>query len=264
MPLRGKIFSRKRIKINKGGGFDMESGLRERKLLYKGKSKSIYAGDDSNTYIMEYRDSATAGNGAKKAELEGKGALNAEISYILYKYLEDNGIETHFIKMLDGTRMLVKKVEIVNVEVIVRNIAAGGFSKKYGVPEGTPLKNTVLEFCLKSDEYGDPMMNESQITALGIASQEQLETMKDMALRINRLLSSLFDKCGITLVDFKLEFGIHDGRIILADEISPDSCRFWDKATGDKLDKDRFRRDLGDVLGAYREVLRRLKNAQPV
>jgi phosphoribosylaminoimidazole-succinocarboxamide synthase len=213
---------------------------------------------------MEFRDSATAGNGAKKAELDGKGALNAEISYILYQYLEKNGIETHLIKRLDETRMLVKNVDIIKVEVIVRNIAAGGFSKKYGVPEGTPLKNTVIEFCLKSDEYGDPMMNESQITALGIASQEDLETLKTMALRINTLLSSLFDKCDIILVDFKLEFGLYDGRIILSDEISPDSCRLWDKATGKKLDKDRFRRDLGDVLGAYREVLRRLKNAQQV
>jgi phosphoribosylaminoimidazole-succinocarboxamide synthase len=233
-------------------------------LLYKGKSKSLYAGEDNNTCIMEFRDSATAGNGAKKAELDGKGALNAEISYILYQYLEKNGIETHLIKRLDETRMLVKNVDIIKVEVIVRNIAAGGFSKKYGVPEGTPLKNTVIEFCLKSDEYGDPMMNESQITALGIASQEDLETLKTMALRINTLLSSLFDKCDIILVDFKLEFGLYDGRIILSDEISPDSCRLWDKATGKKLDKDRFRRDLGDVLGAYREVLRRLKNAQQV
>jgi phosphoribosylaminoimidazole-succinocarboxamide synthase len=236
----------------------------ENKLLYKGKSKSVYAGEQSDTCIMEYRNSATAGNGAKKAELEGKGALNAEITTILYRYLENNGIETHYIKTLDATRMLVKKVDIIQVEVIVRNIAAGGFSKKYGVPEGTPLKNTVLEFCLKSDEYGDPMMNESQITALGIASQEDLDILKNTALRVNNLLSSLFDRCGIILVDFKLEFGRYNGKIILADEISPDSCRFWDKATGDKMDKDRFRRDLGDVLGAYREVLSRLKNAQQV
>ena len=232
----------------------------ESELLYKGKSKTIYVGDDNQTCILEYRDSATAGNGAKKAEIEGKGVLNAEISSILYQYLEKNGIETHFVKMLDATRMLVKKVDIINVEVIVRNIAAGGFSKKYGVPEGTPLKNTVMEFCLKSDEYGDPMMNESQITAIGIAAKQDLEILKNMALRINTLLSSLFDKCGIVLVDFKLEFGRHDGRIILADEISPDSCRFWDKSTGSKLDKDLFRRDLGDLAGAYREVLRRLKN----
>ena len=236
----------------------------EKVLLYKGKSKSVYAGENINTCILEYRDSATAGNGAKKAELDGKGALNAEISSILYQYLEKYGIETHFIKKLDDTRILAKRVDIINVEVIVRNKAAGSFSKKYGVPEGTALKNTVVEFCLKSDELGDPMMNESQITALGIASQEDLEILKNRSLRINSLLSSLFDKCGITLVDFKLEFGMYDGRIILADEISPDSCRFWDKATGKKLDKDRFRRDLGDVLDAYREVLRRLKNAQQV
>jgi phosphoribosylaminoimidazole-succinocarboxamide synthase len=255
--VKRRISSEKRLKLEAGGGFRMEKGL-----LYRGKSKSVYAEDDDYTCILEYRDSTTAGNGAKKAELDGKGALNAEISSVLYQYLEQNGIETHFIKKLDDTRILVKKVDIINVEVIVRNIAAGSFSKKYGVPEGRPLKNTVVEFSLKSDQLGDPMMNESQVTALGIASQEELEVLKKTALRINTLLSSLFDRCGMVLVDFKLEFGMYNGRLILADEISPDSCRFWDKATGRKLDKDRFRQDLGDVIGAYREVLRRLRNAQ--
>ncbi len=241
------------------GGFKIKN-----RLLNEGKSKSLYAGDDDRTCILEFRDSITAGNGAKKAEIHGKGAINAEISSILYQYLEENGIETHFIRMLDETRMLVKRVDIVNVEVIVRNISAGGFSKKYGIPEGMPLKNTVIEFCLKSDELGDPMMNESQVTALEIASQEELDILKSTALRINAVLSSLFDKCGITLVDFKLEFGKYGGRFILADEISPDSCRFWDKTTERKLDKDCFRRDLGDVLEAYGEVLRRLKSAQQI
>jgi phosphoribosylaminoimidazole-succinocarboxamide synthase len=233
-------------------------------LIYKGKSKSVYKGEDPRTCILEYRDSATAENGAKKEELEGKGALNCEISSILYRYLEENGIETHYIKTLDDTRMLAKKADIIPVEVIVRNTAAGSFSKKYGIPEGTQLKNTVVEFCLKSDQYKDPMMNESQITALGLASEEDLDELKNRALRINSLLSSLFDRCGIFLADFKLEFGKSDGRILLADEISPDSCRLWDKNTGSKLDKDRFRKDLGGITEAYGEVLRRLKNAQQV
>ncbi len=236
--------------------------LNDMKLLYEGKSKSVYDSGDSDTLILRFRDSATAGNGAKKAELDGKGKLNAAISAIIYDYLSENGIETHLEKMIDEVTALVKRVEIVSVEVIVRNIAAGSFSKRYGVPEGTPLKNTVLEFCMKSDEYGDPMMNDSQITAIGLATQAELDEMRSAALRVDSLLSELFDKCGITLADYKLEFGRFHGRLILADEISPDSCRLWDKSTGKKLDKDRFRRDLGDVLGSYREVLGRLQNAR--
>ena len=230
------------------------------KILYEGKSKIIYQGEDDDSYIIKFKDTATAFNGVKKEEFPEKGSVNAEISNILYGYLERNGIKTHLIKVIDKTTVLVRKAEIIMVEVIVRNLAAGSFSKKYGVPEGTPLANTVVEFSLKSDELGDPMINESQITALKIATAEELKVMSDMAEKINGLLSDLFLKAGIILVDFKLEFGRAGDEIILCDEISPDSCRFWDAATKEKLDKDRFRRDLGNVTEGYKEVLRRLKD----
>ncbi len=236
----------------------------EREILYAGKSKNILKGDDDKTYVMEYRNSATAGNGLKKAELEGKGELNAAISAAIFDHLEKNGIETHLIEMIDSTHALVKKTQIVPVEVIIRNIAAGSFSVRYGVSEGTQLNNTVVEFSLKSDALGDPMINETQITALGLASREEIGEMACRAIKINDLLKALFDDRGIILVDFKLEFGRYEDRIILADEISPDSCRLWDKQTGKKLDKDRFRRDLGDVVGAYTEVLQRLSNEEQV
>jgi phosphoribosylaminoimidazole-succinocarboxamide synthase len=231
-------------------------------ILYEGKSKIICRGPDDESFIIRYKDSATAFNGEKKAEISGKGKLNAKISNIIYGYLEENGIETHLIKVIDDTSALVKKAEIIMVELIIRNIAAGSFSKKYGVPEGSALKNTVVEFSLKSDMLGDPMINESQITALGIAEKEELAEMSEQALKINELLCSLFSKAEIKLVDFKLEFGRNNGKVILCDEISPDSCRLWDVNTDKKLDKDRFRRDLGDVLGGYRDVLRRLQNVR--
>lgn len=227
--------------------------------LYEGKSKIVYEGADPKTCIVKYKDTATAGNGAKKEDLPGKGRLNAEISNIIFKYLADNGVKTHLLQIIDDTAILVKKAEIVPVEVIVRNVAAGSFSKKYGVEEGSPLNNTVIEYSLKSDELGDPMINDSQLTAIGAATQEELDELKEAALRIDELMTKLFLKAGIKLIDFKLEFGRVDGEIILCDEISPDSCRLWDAATDKKLDKDRFRRDLGDVLGGYREVLARLK-----
>ncbi len=231
------------------------------KILYEGKSKMVCEGEDSNSYIIRYKDTATAFNGEKKEELDGKGKLNATISNIIYKYLEENGIKTHLIKEIDETTVLVKKAEILMVEVIVRNIAAGSFSKKYGVEEGSALKNTVIEFSYKSDELGDPLMCEKQITSIGLATQEELDVLTEQALKINKLLSDLFDKAGLILVDFKLEFGkTADGEIILCDEISPDSCRLWDKETNEKMDKDRFRRDLGNVLDGYRDVLKRLKD----
>lgn len=229
-------------------------------VLYEGKSKTICRGEDESTLIIRYKDTATAGNGAKKAELSGKGGLNAAISNILYGFLEKNGVKTHRIRMIDETSVLVKKAEIVMVEVIVRNIAAGGFSEKYGVPEGSSLKNPIIEFSLKSDELGDPMINETQITGIGLATKDELVKMAEDALTINTLLSTLFVKTGIRLVDFKLEFGRQNGEIILCDEISPDSCRLWDMDTSEKLDKDRFRRDLGDVLSGYANVLGRLEN----
>ena len=227
--------------------------------LYEGKSKIVYAGEAPGTCIIRYKDTATAGNGAKKEDLPGKGKLNAEISNYIYQYLMDNGVKTHLLKVIDDTTVLVKQAEIVMVEVIVRNVAAGSFSKKYGVPEGTALKNTVVEFSLKSDELGDPMINDCQITALGVATQAELDELRAMSLRIDELMTALFAKAGIKLIDFKLEFGRVDGELVLCDEISPDSCRLWDAATDEKLDKDRVRRDLGTVLDGYRAVLARIK-----
>jgi len=233
-------------------------------VLYEGKSKIIYRGEDEDSLLIKFKDTATAFNGLKKEELAGKGRLNAEISNMIYSYLSQNGVRTHLIRVVDETSILVRKAEIIMIEVIIRNVAAGSFSKKYGVREGTPLRNTVVEYCLKSDELGDPMINESQITAIGIATAEEINEMKERALKINSLLCELFAKTGIRLVDFKLEFGRAGGEILLCDEISPDSCRFWDMETGEKLDKDRFRRDLGNVLDGYSDVLRRLKDAQQV
>ena len=227
--------------------------------LYEGKSKVVYSSEEPGTCIIKYKDTATAGNGVKKEDLPGKGKLNAAISNIIFDYLMKNGIETHLLKVIDETTVLAKKAEIVMVEVIVRNIAAGSFSKKYGVPEGSPLKNTVVEFSYKSDELGDPMINDSQITAIGLATQEELDELRAMSKRINELMTELFAKGGVRLVDFKLEFGrLPDSTIVLADEISPDTCRFWDVETHEKLDKDRFRRDLGGVEDAYAEVMKRL------
>jgi len=222
----------------------------------------FFRGEPSGTpYFFKYKDTATAGNGVKKEDLPGKGKLNAAISNIIFDYLMKNGVKTHLLKVIDETTVLAKKAEIVMVEVIVRNIAAGSFSKKYGVPEGSPLKNTVVEFCYKCDELGDPMINDSQITAIGLATQEELDELRAMSKRINELMTELFAKGGVRLVDFKLEFGRTDEGLVLCDEISPDSCRLWDMETNKKLDKDRFRRDLGDVLGGYRDVLERLKSS---
>jgi phosphoribosylaminoimidazole-succinocarboxamide synthase len=228
-------------------------------ILYEGKSKIVSQGPDDKSLIISYKDSLTAFNGEKKAELPGKGALNAAISNLIFAYLEKNGITTHLIKVIDETSVLVKKTEIIMIEVIIRNVAAGNFSKKYGVEEGAALKHPTFEYSLKSDELGDPLMSDSHITALGIATAGELSQLTGQALRINELLSGLFEKAGIRLVDFKLEFGRCEGKIILCDEISADSCRLWDVQTNKKLDKDRFRRDLGDVLENYREVFERLQ-----
>ncbi|MCD7888538.1 MAG: phosphoribosylaminoimidazolesuccinocarboxamide synthase [Oscillospiraceae bacterium] len=229
--------------------------------LYEGKSKIVYEGIEPGTCVIKYKDTATAGNGIKKEDLPGKGILNAKISNLIFEYLAKNGVKTHLIEVLSETEVLVKKADIVMVEVIVRNVAAGSFSKKYGVPEGTKLLNTVTEFSLKSDELGDPMINDCQITALGVATQAELDELKAVSLKVDELMTELFLKCGIKLIDFKLEFGRVDGELLLCDEISPDSCRLWDAETDEKLDKDRFRRDLGNVLDGYRDVLARLENA---
>jgi len=231
-------------------------------VLYEGKSKIICKGRDDESILIKYKDTATAFNGEKKEELSGKGKLNAEISNIIYGYLAENGIKTHLIEVIDDTTVLAKNAEIIMVEVIVRNVAAGSFSKKYGVPEGSPLKNIIVEFSFKSDEYGDPLINEKQITAIGLATEEELCEMSEQALKINKLLSELFAKSNVRLVDFKLEFGRFNGEILLCDEISPDSCRFWDMDTNEKLDKDRFRRNLGNVLDGYKDILGRLKDVK--
>jgi phosphoribosylaminoimidazole-succinocarboxamide synthase len=228
-------------------------------ILYEGKSKLVAFGRDETERLLVFKDDATAFDGKKRENLAGKGALNAAISHLLYGYLEKNGVATHLIEVVDEVSAYVKSAKIIMVEVIVRNVAAGSFSRKYGVPEGTELRNPTVEFSLKDDALGDPLINESHITALGLATAEELRLMAERALRINALLSALFMKAGIRLVDFKLEFGRCGGEIILCDELSPDSCRLWDAETNKKLDKDRFRRDLGGVLEGYADVLERLR-----
>ncbi len=227
-------------------------------MMYEGKAKQVFATDDPTLAIIHYKDDATAFNGLKKGTIVGKGVINNLVSNHLFKMLEENGIETHLVEQINERDSVVRRVEIVPVEVIVRNIAAGSLSKRLGLPEGTKLKSTVLEYCYKNDELGDPMINDYHIAAMGIATKEEMQAIASMALKVNDLLSAYLKDLGIELIDFKLEFGRFDGRIVLADEISPDTCRFWDSKTGEKLDKDRFRRDLGDVEEAYQEILRRL------
>lgn len=228
------------------------------KLLYEGKAKEVFSTDDPDKLIIKYKNSLTAGNGAKKADMEGKGALNCRISNIIFGYLESNGVPTHFVREIDETAIEVKKVEIVPLEVIVRNVAAGSFSKRYGVEEGSALKCTVLEYSYKCDELGDPLINDYHIMALGLATREELDEIAAITFRVNELLKAFFDKVGVRLIDFKIELGRYHGKIILADEISPDSCRLWEKGTDEKLDKDRFRRDMGGVLEAYEKILKKI------
>lgn len=228
-------------------------------MMYEGKAKKVYAvADDDKLCIVDYKDDATAFNGQKKGTIVGKGVVNNRMSNMLFRLLEAKGVKTHFVKELSERETLVKKVKIVPLEVIVRNIAAGSLSKKLGIAEGTPLKSTVLEFCYKDDDLGDPMVNEYHILAAGYASKEDIDTITKMAFQVNEVLVEFFKTINIELVDFKLEFGYCDGEIILADEISPDTCRLWDINTHEKLDKDRFRRDMGGVEDAYKEVFQRL------
>ena len=227
--------------------------------LYEGKAKKVYETDDPALLIVSYKDDATAFNGLKKGTIAGKGVINNRMTNALMQYLETRGIPTHFVKELDERNTLVKKVKIVPLEVIVRNIAAGSFSKHYGVEEGTALRRPSIEFSYKNDALGDPLMSEYHAMALGLVSEEEIETITGYAFQINRELQKLWAACGVTLVDFKLEFGrLPDGTVVLADEISPDTCRLWDSETGKKLDKDRFRRDLGGVEDAYQEIMERL------
>ena len=227
-------------------------------MLYEGKAKKVFRTEDEDKYIVEYKDDATAFNGLKKGSIAGKGVINNKISTLIFHHLEENGIETHYVQELNDRETVVKKVSIVPLEVIIRNVAAGSFSKRFGVEEGKALLNPVLEFSYKNDELGDPMINDMQILALGLATKEELADLSAQALKINELLKTYFEAKGIRLIDFKIEFGRYHGRIILADEISPDTCRLWDATTNEKLDKDRFRRDLGHVEEAYEEVWRRL------
>lgn len=228
-------------------------------FLYEGKAKKIYRTDDPDYLLVEFKDDATAFDGIKKDSLADKGILNNRLSAIFFQLLEKNGLETHYLKTISEREMLVKALEIIPVEVIVRNIAAGSMSKRLGIAEGIRLKKTVLEFSLKNDELHDPMINHYHIYALELANADEMATIEKAALRVNEILIPFLEEKGITLVDFKLEFGRHQGKVILGDEISPDTCRFWDSSSGEKLDKDRFRRDLGGVVDAYREVLKRLE-----
>ena len=235
--------------------------MEKREQLYEGKAKKVFKTSDDALYMVEYKDDATAFNGEKRGTIEGKGVINNKMSAMLFKELEKQGIETHLVEFVDDTHQLVKRVEIVPLEVIARNVIAGSLSKRVGRPEGEVLPQPILEFSYKNDDLGDPMINRFHATALGLATDEEIDNIIAQALKINELLQAIFDKANIVLVDFKLEFGrTPDGKIILADEISPDTCRLWDKDTHEKLDKDRFRRDLGGVEEAYIEVYNRLKN----
>ena len=226
--------------------------------IYEGKAKILYATEDPDLLIQYFKDEATAFDGKKKGVIPDKGKINNRISSRIFRYLERNGIKTHFVDMPDEREMLVKKMRIFPIEVVVRNVVAGSLAKRMGTPEGAPLKETILELYYKSDPLGDPMINEYHVKAFGLAGKAELTQMENTALRINKILSKFFDERGICLVDFKLEFGSHKGEILLGDEITPDGCRLWNKETGDKMDKDRFRRDLGKVEEAYQEVLRKV------
>jgi phosphoribosylaminoimidazole-succinocarboxamide synthase len=228
-------------------------------LLYEGKAKKLFRTEDPDVVRVVYKDDATAFDGRKKGSLAGKGEMNNRISAFLFRHLAANGVDNHFLRQLSATEQLVRKVEILPLEVVVRNRAAGSLAKRLGLEEGTLLPRPVVEFYYKNDELGDPLINEDHIAVLELASPEQLTAMKRIALRVNELLTELMEERGVILVDFKLEFGLdRDGRLLLADEISPDTCRFWDARTEEKLDKDRFRRDLGGVVEAYREIWQRL------
>ena len=233
--------------------------MTKKEQLYEGKAKKVFATDDPELLIVSYKDDATAFNGLKKGTIVGKGVINNRMSNLLMQHLEKAGIPTHFVEELSDRETLVKKVSIVPLEVIIRNIAAGSFSKRYGVDEGFVFETPTIEFSYKNDELGDPLMDEYHAVAMKLATKEEIETIKKYAFGVNEQLKAFWAECGITLVDFKLEFGrLSDGTIVLADEISPDTCRLWDSETGEKLDKDRFRRDLGGVEAAYAEVMKRL------
>lgn len=230
----------------------------EAKLLYEGKAKRVYETSNPDEVLISYKDSATAFDGLKKGTISGKGRVNNLMSAAMFGYLEQRGIPTHFVRLVSDTEMIVKHVKIVPLEVVMRNVVAGSLSKRLGIPEGTDINEAVREIYYKDDELHDPLVNDDHVKLLGIADQKTVDTVRDMATKVNDLLKPFMLERGLILVDFKLEFGLYKGQIILADEISPDTCRFWDSETREKLDKDRFRRDLGGVEEAYEEVLRRI------
>ena len=227
-------------------------------MLYEGKAKQVFETENPKEYLVHYKDDATAFNGEKKGTIHDKGVLNNKISSFFCELLTKEGVPNHFIIRLNDRDQLVKKLQILPLEVIVRNIVAGSLSKRLGIEEGTPCKRPILEFCYKNDDLGDPFVNEDQILALDWATEEQLALIRQYAMKVNDVLKAFLADKKVTLVDFKLEFGVHDGEVLLGDEISPDTCRFWDSETNEKLDKDRFRRDLGNVEDAYKEMLFRL------
>lgn len=232
--------------------------MEKREQLYEGKAKKVFATDHEDYCIVDYKDDATAFNGQKKGTITGKGIVNNRMFNFMFKLLEKHGIPTHLVEELNDRETVVKKVSIVPLEVIVRNKAAGSLAKRLGLEEGTELKSTVLEFCYKDDDLGDPMVNEYHILAAGFATKEEVDEIAAMALKVNEILCDFFKQIDVELIDFKLEFGRFHGKILLADEISPDTCRFWDIHTHEKLDKDRFRRDMGGVEEAYAEMMKRI------
>ena len=233
--------------------------MEKKEQLYEGKAKKVFATDDPNLVIVDYKDDATAFNGLKKGSIAGKGVINNVMSNHMFQLLEKQGVPTHFVEQLSERETLVKKVSIVPLEVIIRNISAGSFAKRFGVGEGIVCDGPTIEFSYKNDDLGDPLMNAYHAVALKAATREEIETIKSMAFKVNEVMKQYFDSLNVILVDFKLEFGkTADGKIVLADEISPDTCRLWDKTTKEKLDKDRFRRDLGGVEEAYQEIMKRV------
>ncbi|MBQ9289430.1 MAG: phosphoribosylaminoimidazolesuccinocarboxamide synthase [Clostridia bacterium] len=233
--------------------------MKKLEQLYEGKAKKVFATDQPDLVIVDYKDDATALNGKKRGTIKGKGAINNMMTNRLMQMLEKNGVPTHFVEEISDRETVVKKVSIVPLEVIIRNVAAGSLSKRLGIPEGTPLRKPVIEYCYKCDELDDPMVNEYHIAAMGWATDEQMKLIAEYALKVDSVLIRFFKEINVELIDFKLEFGVtSDGTLVLADEISPDTCRFWDATTHEKLDKDRFRRDMGGVEEAYIEMARRL------
>ena len=232
--------------------------MEKKEQLYEGKAKKVFATDDPDLVIVSYKDDATAFTGLKKGTIEGKGVINNKMTNYMFGLLEKEGVPTHLVKELSDRETLVKKVEIVQLEVIIRNVAAGSFSKRMGVEEGKALLTPILEYSYKNDDLGDPFINDYYALALGIATKEELDTIAKYAFKVNEFMLKYFKEIGIDLIDFKIEFGRFKGQILLADEISPDTCRFWDSKTHEKLDKDRFRRDMGGVEDAYKEIRRRI------